>query len=116
MFEELFLSHFRDKVKLYCESKNISFKTSLLLDNVPGHPKNLNDVRSEIKVIYLLLNTTSLLQPLDLDIMSTVRLKFLDLTVQATSGWSSTGVTSSPAILYARFTKLGKTLVRPLSH
>ncbi|XP_042203517.1 tigger transposable element-derived protein 1-like [Homarus americanus] len=83
IFEEWFMTHFRTEMKNYCAKKNITFKVILLLDNCTGHPTNLNDLQSEIKVIYLPPQTTSLLQPMDQEVMSTFKLLYLDLTFEA---------------------------------
>jgi len=50
----------------FYSQNNLPQKALLLLDNVPGHPSNLEDVKSELEFkIVLCPLTTSLLQPMD---------------------------------------------------
>ena len=55
----------------------LPFKVLLIVDNAPGHPclKNPN-----IKVVFLPLNTTSLIQLLDQGIIATFKKHFVKLT------------------------------------
>ena len=43
----------------------------LLLDNVPSHPKNMNV--TNVKLVFIPANTTSMLQPPDQEIIKTVK-------------------------------------------
>ena len=55
---------FVPQVERYLAGKNLSFKVLLLLDNAPGHLTDQNGAHLNIEVMFLLLNTTSLIQPL----------------------------------------------------
>ena len=67
IFSEWYSKHFGHSVLQFYIQNKLPQKALLLLDNAPGHPPNLEDVKSELKVkiAYLLPNTTSLLQPMD---------------------------------------------------
>lgn len=60
---------FGSSVKKCLQENNLPFKCFLILDNAPAHPPDLNkDLVGEfhfIKVKYLPLNTTPLLQAMD---------------------------------------------------
>ena len=67
IFSDWYSKHFGHSVLQFCIQNNLPQDALLLLDSAPGHPPNLEDVKSELKVEkkYLLPNTTSLLQPMD---------------------------------------------------
>ncbi|XP_068229455.1 tigger transposable element-derived protein 1-like [Palaemon carinicauda] len=65
VFEDWFFHHFIPEVKLYYCENGIPFKILLVLDNATGHPPHLDDFQPDVKVVYLLPNTTSLLHPMD---------------------------------------------------
>lgn len=48
----------------------------VFLDNVPGYPKEeeLNPENKQIQVLYLLLNTTPLLQPMDHNVIQQTKI------------------------------------------
>ena len=50
----------------------MSLKALLLVDNAPGHPQTLG-ADSDIEVMFLPPNTTSLIQPLDQGIIATFK-------------------------------------------
>ena len=70
LFEDWFFHHFIHKIKFYYREKYIPFKILLILDNAHGHPPHLDDFHSDVKVLYLPLNTTLLLQPMDQGVIS----------------------------------------------
>ncbi|KAM3924817.1 tigger transposable element-derived protein 1-like [Leptodactylus fuscus] len=65
---------FGPTVKQYLLSNNLPLRALLLLDNAPGHPPALQDDILEefqfIKVVFLPPNTTSILQPMDQQVIS----------------------------------------------
>jgi hypothetical protein len=66
-------------VKGYCK-ENIPFKIILLLDYAPGHPRTLDDLNPNVRVIFLPPNTTSLLQPMDQCVIAAFKLYDLKRT------------------------------------
>jgi hypothetical protein len=53
-----------EMVKYYLEN-NVTFKILLTVGNTPGHPPFIGDLHPNIKVVFLLPKTTSLIQPMD---------------------------------------------------
>jgi len=56
--------------KNYCERENLTFKILVLLDNAPGHPTYIDDLSDNVKFLFVLPNTTSLIQPMDQGVIS----------------------------------------------
>ncbi|UYV69405.1 hypothetical protein LAZ67_6003482 [Cordylochernes scorpioides] len=75
MFTEWFHKCFIPDAKKYLSSKGLPFKVLLLIENVPGHPQDLE--YENVKVKFLPKNTTSLLQPLDQGIISTFKALYI---------------------------------------
>ena len=73
----------------YCFSENISFKILVIVDNAPSHP-DLSDIHPNVKMIFLPPNTTSLLQPMDMGVISIVKTNFkhllLEIAIKAAAG------------------------------
>ena len=65
------------ELKEYCTSQGLPFKILMLLNNDPANPQWLSDLHSNIKFVYLLPNTTSLLQPMDQDVIKMFKGHFL---------------------------------------
>lgn len=63
-------------VEDYCKKNNIRFNILLILDNAPGHTPLLADVHPNVRVEFLPPNTTSLIQPLDQEVISVVKAAF----------------------------------------
>ncbi|XP_050706510.1 tigger transposable element-derived protein 1-like [Eriocheir sinensis] len=75
-FLDWFDNHFIPEGKEYCERNNLAFKLMLLLDNAPGHPTFLRGRHPNCEVVFLPPNTTSIIQPLDQEIIANVKLEF----------------------------------------
>ncbi|KAG7155190.1 Tigger transposable element-derived protein 1-like 72 [Homarus americanus] len=77
MFSALSLSWFDDcfipDVKKFCEQQNVPFKILLLLDNAPGHSPLLMNRHPNVKVVIHPPNTTSLIQPMDQELICNVK-------------------------------------------
>ena len=67
-----------------CNQNILSRKALLLLDNAPGNPPNLEDVKSElqVKIVFLPHNTTSLLQPMDQGVIAAFKAYYLRQSLQ----------------------------------
>ncbi|KAG7171332.1 Tigger transposable element-derived protein 1-like 9 [Homarus americanus] len=80
MFSTLSLSWFDDcfvpDVKEFCEQQNVPFKILLLLDKAPGHSPLLLDRHPNVKVVFLPPKTTSILQPMDQELICNVKAAF----------------------------------------
>lgn len=64
----------------FTASRRIFHKALLLLDNCSSHPTNLNDPQDHIKVVFFPPRTSSLIQPLDQDIMCCFTVTYLEMT------------------------------------
>ena len=88
-FKDWYVNFFIPYVKKYCLSQNISYKILLIIDNAPSHP-DLSDIDPNIKMVFLPPNTTSLLQPMDMGVISIVKTNFkhllLDIAIKTAAG------------------------------
>ena len=80
LFEDWFLNCFVPQIHEYCLENEIAFKIILILDNAPGHPPILDHLHSDVKVVYLPPNTTSLIQPMDQGAIATFKAYYLRTT------------------------------------
>nr|XP_033794861.1 tigger transposable element-derived protein 1-like [Geotrypetes seraphini] len=74
IFNEWILETFAPAVKKFLLEKELPLKALLILDNAPAHPKDLEEILQEnypfIKVQYLPPNTTSIIQPMDQQVIA----------------------------------------------
>ena len=88
-FKDWLVNFFIPFAKKYCSSQNISYKILLIIDNAPSHP-DLSDIDPNIKIVFLPPNTTSLLQPMDMGVISIVKTNFkhllLDIAIKTAAG------------------------------
>uniref|UniRef100_A0A2A4JVK0 HTH CENPB-type domain-containing protein n=1 Tax=Heliothis virescens TaxID=7102 RepID=A0A2A4JVK0_HELVI len=80
VFCDWFRNCFVPEVETYLKSKNLDFKAVLVLDNAPGHPRELGTMHPNIKVTFLPPNTTALLQPMDQGIIQAFKLYYIRRT------------------------------------
>lgn len=98
-FEDWFLNCFVPEVGDYCSGEGIPFKILLVLDNAIGHPPNLDNLNPNVKVKFLPSNTSSLMQPLDLGIITHFKAYYFQITfMQALEA-----VQSQPRMIFQNF-------------
>ena len=73
---DCFHNCFVPQVERYLADQNLAFKVLLLVNNAPRHPRDLKVAHPNIKVIFLVPNTTSLIQPLDQGIIATFKMYY----------------------------------------
>ena len=75
VFRNWFRKYFIVEAENYMKKKGLPFLILLILDNAPCHPSNLE--YSNVKVVFLPSNTTSLMQPLDRDIIAIFNINYI---------------------------------------
>ncbi|XP_064081201.1 tigger transposable element-derived protein 1-like [Macrobrachium nipponense] len=83
VFEDWFNDHSVPAVEWYLSSKGLPFKVLLVLDKSPGAPSNLSNMHPNVKVVYLPLNTTLLIQPMDQGVIANFKAYYLRRTIRS---------------------------------
>ncbi|XP_053968685.1 tigger transposable element-derived protein 1-like [Anastrepha ludens] len=79
VFTEWFVKYFVPETRKYMNEKGLEFKVLLLVSNAPGHRQLEHE---NVQVMFLLPNTTSLIQPLDQGIIATFITYYIKRTFQ----------------------------------
>lgn len=66
-------------MKKYLEKEGLEFKVLLIIANAPGHPESVCYENENFEVVFLLPNTTSLLQLIDQGIVWFVKATYTHL-------------------------------------
>lgn len=82
--------YLKPTAETYCSEKKIPFKISLSTGNAPSYPRALTQMY-KITIIFMPANTTSLLEPMDQGVISTVKSLFVRLYIAAANSDSSDG-------------------------
>ncbi|GFW70897.1 tigger transposable element-derived protein 1 [Trichonephila clavipes] len=77
IFTEWFNNCFVPEVEAYMKEKSLDFKVLLIVDNAASHPQLEH---TNVKLVFLLPNTTSLIQPLDQGIIATFKKYYIKTT------------------------------------
>ena len=75
----MFTAYFKPTVANYGSGKEIPFKISFLIDNVPGHPRALMEIK-KIYDVFMLTSITSVLQPMTHKVILTFKSYYLTNT------------------------------------
>ena len=73
------LNCFVPEAKRMCRTRGHEFKVLLLMDNCPAHKPYLQTLHPAVEIVFLPPNTTSIIQPLDQEIISCVKAKYHEL-------------------------------------
>ena len=74
IFKEWILEVFAPSMKKFLEDNDMPLKALLLMDNAPGHPKDLEEELAAdygwLKLLFMPPNTTSIIQPMDQQVIA----------------------------------------------
>ena len=76
-FRRWFEEYFIPEVMEYLASEGLPQKVLLLVDNAPGHPRDISSNHPNVEVMFLPPNTTSLIQPLDQGVIRSFKAKYM---------------------------------------
>ncbi|GFV92214.1 tigger transposable element-derived protein 1 [Trichonephila clavipes] len=77
IFTEWFNNCFVPEMEAYMKEKSLDFKVLLIVDNAASHPQLEHP---NVQLVFLSLNTTSLIQPLDQGIIATFKKYYIKTT------------------------------------
>ena len=86
------LNCFVRDAKRKCQASGHEFKVLLLMDNCPAHKPYLETLHPSVEVLFLPPNTTSIIQPLDQEIISCVKAKYHELVFRQLRDATETNV------------------------
>lgn len=72
LFKEWCLTEFVVKVKSHLKRQKLSIKAILVLDNAPTHPEAI-ECEEDMKLVFLPLNVTNLIQPMDQSVTASMK-------------------------------------------
>lgn len=82
VFVDWFDNKFVPDARRHCQDLSLPFRVALVLDSASGHPKFLVGRNKNVSVIFLPPNVTSLIQPLDQEIISSFKLSYHRLLLE----------------------------------
>lgn len=77
IFNEWFTLFFVPQVKELLNNENLSLTVLILLDSAPSHSVTLQTTQPDVKVLFLPLNTTLLIQPINQIVIATFKVYYL---------------------------------------
>ena len=82
VFCEWYIEYFVPEMKKYCAENNLDFKILLLLDNASSHKIDFESLCLNIKVVFMPPNTSSVMQPMDQNVIASFKAHYLKRTIK----------------------------------